>query len=134
MVASVMEMIAVDTNVVIRFLVDDNAAEGKRARLVFENHRVHLPESVLLESEWVLRAVYGFSRAEISKAFRALLRLSAVTVDDRTEVLQVLDWFDEGIDFADALHYRGSAGFELKTFDKKFLSKGQKHGLKISLP
>lgn len=55
-------------------------------------------------------------------------------MDDRTEVLQVLDWFDEGIDFADALHYRGSAGFELKTFDKKFLSKGQKHGLKISLP
>lgn len=134
MVASVMEMIAVDTNVVIRFLVDDNPGEGKRARQVFENHRVHLPESVLLESEWVLRAVYGFSRLEIFNAFRALLRLPSVTVDDRTAVLQVFDWFDEGFDFADALHYIRSAGLDLKTFDKKFLNKGKKHGLKISLP
>lgn len=46
-----MEMIAVETNVVIRFLVDDQPAEGKRARCVFEKNRVHLVESVLLESE-----------------------------------------------------------------------------------
>lgn len=129
-----MEMIAVDTNVVIRFLVDDHPAEGRRARRVFENHRVHLPESVILESEWVLRAVYGFSLEDISKAFRALLRLPAVTVDDRTGVLQVLDWFDEGFDFADALHYIRSAGLELKTFDRKFLNKGQMHQLRISPP
>ena len=129
-----MDMIAVDTNVVIRFLVDDHPAEGRRARRVFENHRVHLPESVILESEWVLRAVYGFSREDISKAFRALLRLPAVTMDDRAAVLQVLDWYDEGIDFADALHYIRSAGLELKTFDRKFLNKGQRLHLKISPP
>lgn len=134
MAAEIMEMIAVDTNVVIRFLVDDHPAEGLRARHVFENHRVHLAESVLLEAEWVLRAVYGFSRDEICRALRGLLRLPAVTVDDRAAVLQVLDWFDEGFDFADSLHYVRSAGLELKTFDKKFLNKGRKHDLKISPP
>lgn len=127
-------MIAVDTNVVIRFLVDDHPAEGKIACRVFESHRVHLVESVLLESEWVLRAVYDFSREEISRAFRALLRLPNVTVDDRTVVFQVMDWFDEGFDFADALHAVRSGGLELKTFDKKFIRKAQKHGVNVTAP
>jgi len=129
-----MEMIAVDTDVVIRFLVDDHPAEGKRARRVFEDHRVLVPESVLLESEWVLRAVYGFSREEISAALRGLLRLPTVVVDERTLVMQVLDWFDEGFNFADALHYARGAGLEMKTFDRKFLSRVQKQHFKISTP
>jgi predicted nucleic-acid-binding protein len=129
-----MEMISADTNVVVRFLVDDHPAEGKRARICFEKNRVHLPESVLLETEWVLRAAYGFSREEISGAIRALLRLPSVSVDDRPAILQVLGFFDEGFDFADAMHYVRSAGIELKTFDKKFINKGGKHGLLISAP
>lgn len=127
-------MIAVDTNVVIRFLVDDHPAEGKIARRVFESHRVHFAESVLLESEWVLRAVYDFAKEDISKAFRALMQLPNVTVDDRTVIFQVLDWFDEGFDFADALHCVRSGELELKTFDKKFIKKAQKHGLNVKAP
>jgi len=129
-----MEIVSVDTNVVIRFLVDDTASEAKRARLLFETHRIHLAESVLLETEWVLRAVYAFSPTEISAALRSLLRLSTVSVDDRTTVMQVLDWFDQGIDFADALHYVRSAGLDFKTFDKKLISRGRKNGLKVSAP
>jgi predicted nucleic-acid-binding protein len=129
-----MEMIAADTNVIIRFLVDDHPAEGRRARRVFEDHRVLVPESVLLESEWVLRAVYGFSRDEISRALRALLALPSVAVDERMLVMQVLDWFDAGFDFADALHYARSAGIEMKTFDRKFLNRGKKHRWRISMP
>jgi len=129
-----MEVIAVDTNVVIRFLVDDHPAEGKRSRRIFEENRVHLAESVLLESEWVMRAVYGFSREEISLAIRSLLRLPNVTIDDRAAVFQMLDWFDEGFDFADAMHYVRSVGLELKTFDKKFLNKASKHQLKVTPP
>lgn len=129
-----MEMIAVDTNVVIRFLVDDHPAEGKRARRVFEDNRVHLAESVLLESEWVIREVYGFPKEEISTAIRSLLRLPNVTVDDRAAVFQILDWFDVGFDFADAMHYVRSAGLELKTFDKKFVNKARKHRLHVTPP
>jgi predicted nucleic-acid-binding protein len=129
-----MEMIAADTNVIIRFLVDDHPLEGKRARRVFEDHRVLVPESVLLESEWVLRAVYGFSREEISRAFRALVALPTVALDDRMLVMQVLDSYDEGFDFADALHYARSAGLEMKTFDRKFLNRGKKRHWKISPP
>jgi len=129
-----MEIVAVDTTVVIRFLVDDTPSEAKRARAFFETHRIHLAESVLLETEWVLRAVYAFSPTEISLALRSLLRLSTVSVDDRAAVMQVLDWFDQGLDFADALHYVRSTGLEFKTFDKKFISKGLKNGLRLSVP
>lgn len=129
-----MEIIAVDTNVVIRFLVDDHPAEGTRARQVFEENRVHLAESVLLESEWVMRAVYGFSQEETSGALRCLLRLTNVTVDDRTVVWRTLDLFDQGFDFADALHYVRSAGLEMKTFDKRFISKARKLGLPVTAP
>jgi predicted nucleic-acid-binding protein len=129
-----MEVAAVDTNVVIRFLVDDTPSEAKRARALFETHRIHLAESVLLETEWVLRAVYGFSSAEISAALRSLLRLANVCVDDRATIFQVLDWFDGGLDFADALHYVRGSGLDFKTFDRKFISRGRKNGLKISAP
>lgn len=129
-----MEMIAVDTNVIIRFLVDDIPREGNRARRVFEENRIHLAESVLLESEWVLRAVYAFSREDISRAIRSLLRLPNVTVDDRAAITQVLDRFDAGFDFADALHYVRSAGLELKTFDKKLINKARRHQLRVTAP
>lgn len=129
-----MEIVAVDTNVVVRFLVDDSPSEAKRARALFESHRIHIAESVLLETEWVLRAAYAFFPAEISTALRSLLRLPNVFVDDRAALLQVLDWFDKGLDFADALHYARSAGMDFKTFDKKFITKGRKHGLRISAP
>lgn len=129
-----MEIVAIDTNVVVRFLVDDTPSEAKRARLLFETHRIHLAESVLLETEWVLRAVYEFSQQEISAALRSLLRLSNVSVDDRAAVMQVLDWFDQGLDFADALHYVRGAGLEFKTFDKKFIGKGRRSGLHLSVP
>ena len=57
-----------------------------------------------------------------------------VVVDDRAAVSQVLDWFDEGFDFADALHFVRSAGLEFKTFDKKIITKCRKHGLKLTPP
>ena len=127
-------MIAVDTNVVVRFLVDDHPEEGRAARRLFEEHQVLLLESVLLESEWVLRAVYEFTQGEISKAFRALIALPNITVDDRMILLQVFDWFDDGFDFADALHYARCEDIEMKTFDRKFLNRGRKLNWRISKP
>ncbi|MFM7180881.1 MAG: type II toxin-antitoxin system VapC family toxin [Verrucomicrobiales bacterium] len=127
-------MIAVDTNVVVRFLVDDHPVEGNRARRVFEDNRVLLLESVLLETEWVLRAVYDFSREEISRAIRALMALSTVSVDDRMLLLNVLDSYDDGFDYADALHYARSGGLELITFDCKFLNRSKKRNWRVNGP
>ncbi len=129
-----MEAAAVDTNVVIRFLVEDDPAENKRAANLFASGPVFIPETVLMESEWVLRAAYEFAPGEIAEAFDRLLRLPAVLVDDRPALLEVLERFRAGFDFADSLHYARCQGAELKTFDKKFLKLGRRRNLKVSAP
>ena len=55
-------IIALDTNVVVRFLTNDDAIQARRARRLIEQNEVVIPLTVLLEAEWVLRAAYGFNR------------------------------------------------------------------------
>ena len=50
-------MLAVDTNVVVRFLTGDEPAQAERARSIFEREAVLLLKTVMLETEWVLRRV-----------------------------------------------------------------------------
>ncbi len=71
-------MRAVDTNVLVRFFVADDPGQFRRARKVMEAGAVFIPKTVLLETEWVLRHAYGFTAADILRAFGAsALRLQA---------------------------------------------------------
>jgi predicted nucleic acid-binding protein len=75
---------------------------------------------VLLETEWVLRSLYGFSPESLAGALRALAGLRTVFLEDELAVAKALDWLKEGLDFADALHLAsaGNAG-RFATFDRK---------------
>jgi predicted nucleic-acid-binding protein len=119
-------VIAVDTNVVVRLLANDDPPQVKRAAALFARERVFVAKSVLLETEWVLRFTYGLSTAAIARSFRALTGLATVTVEDDGGVTQALDWFEAGLDFADALHLSSSCseadGFA--TFDRQLLRDG----------
>jgi predicted nucleic-acid-binding protein len=81
---------------------------------------------VLLETEWVLRSLYGFSAESLAGALRALVGLRTVFLEDELAVAKALDWFKEGLDFADALHL-ASAGNARRfaTFDRKFAKQAQ---------
>ena len=124
-------MRAVDTNVLVRFFVADDPAQFRRARKVMEAGAIFIPKTVLLETEWVLRHAYGFTAADILRAFGALSGTSEVELEDPDTVLSALAWFAEGIDFADALHMasRGSAT-EFLTFDKQLDSAARRAGIK----
>src|SRR5271165_3450212 len=56
-------MLAIDTNLVVRYLVGDDPGQAARARSLIDNNDVFVCTTVLLETEWVLRSVYGFSAA-----------------------------------------------------------------------
>lgn len=113
-------MIAVDTNVVIRFLLNDDREQGARARKLFASNEVFLSKTVLLESEWVLRSLYRTEAAEIHRAFIRLLGIPGVFVENSPQVALALDRFGLGIDFADALHVAsGSEADGFATFDRK---------------
>ena len=102
-------MIAVDTNVVVRFLAEDDKAQADRAEAILRRGAVLVPKTVLLETEWVLRAAYGIASAGIAAALRRLLGLPGVTAEDASAGAQALAWYEGGLDFADALHLASSA-------------------------
>ena len=112
-------MISVDTNVVVRYLVEDDVAQTDRAEAVLRSDTVLVVKTVLLEAEWVLRTSYGFDRTEISEGLRRLIGLPGVEVEDPAAVARAFAWFDQGLDLADALHLASSARAEaFATFDR----------------
>jgi len=114
-------MRAIDTNVIVRYLTGDDAEQAERVCAVIGHEPVFVPRTVLLEVEWVLRAVYDLSSNQIIPALRALAGLPGVSVEDATLVAQAMNWSDAGLDFADALHLVAATGCEsFLTFDKRF--------------
>ena len=119
-------MIAVDTNVIVRFLTRDDPAQFAQSLKLLETGTVFIPDTVILETAWVLDFVYGFKPDDIVSALRGLCGLPSVHLDDPGKIAQVLDWFEQGVDFADAFHLSYSTKCtELKTFDKDFIERSQ---------
>jgi predicted nucleic-acid-binding protein len=124
-------MTGVDTNVLIRLFVGDDPVQTAAARVLLIEKKVAVAHTVLLEAEWVLRRSFKFTRQEIAAAFLRLLGLPTVFCPRREMVLDALNAFDAGCDFADALHATTSDRdvVEFVTFDKRFALLARKQGL-----
>ena len=113
-------MRAIDTNVIVRFLTGDDPAQAARARKLVEGGGIFVPTSVLLETEWVLRSGYGFPTARLLRALRDFAGLPGVTLEDPRLAAMALDWAEQGLDFADALHLGAAQGCTaFMSFDRK---------------
>lgn len=113
-------MRAIDTNVIVRFLTADDPKQAQTARRVIEAGGIFVGTTVMLETEWVLRAGYAFTAAQIATGLRGLGGLAGVTIEEPGEIAQALDWMGEGMDFADALHLARAAHCDaFVTFDRK---------------
>ncbi len=130
-------MIALDTNVLARFYVDDPSdPESVKQRpiahrLLTESAQVYVPLTVILELEWVLRAFYGFAAEDFVRVVRHLLGLPNVSVQEWSQVSDALGLHTDGLDFADALHLLASSRCtEFLTFDdKRFARRAVRMGL-----
>jgi predicted nucleic-acid-binding protein len=112
----------IDTNVVVRFLTNDDKRPAKAARAAIEAGDIFITTTVMLESEWVLRSGYGFTRERIVTGLRGLAGLPGVTVEEPARTAQALDWTAGGMDFADALHLAGSNTCDsFLSFDRKLI-------------
>ena len=117
-------MRALDTNVLVRFFVDDaddaQAARQRPAAVAALSERSFVSVTVLLELEWVLRGFYALPTRDISRVLRALASIEHISLEDRDAVLVAIDAFDRGLDFADALHIaRSSRASGFATFDRR---------------
>ena len=114
-------MLAIDTNLIVRYLVGDHPAQSAKARSLIDGNDVFVCTTVLLETEWVLRSVYDFEPARIAAALANFAGLPCVTVENLAVVATALDWMNAGIDFADALHLLQSRDCEaFMTLDARF--------------
>ena len=123
-------MIAVDTNVWVRYVTNDDPEQAQRALKLLENaDGVFIAKTVLLEFEWVLRAVYDLPPASIQRALLHILGLPIVQAEAAGQVARALEYYTQGLDFADALHLAGSETAEaFYTFDAQFVRKARKVG------
>lgn len=120
-------MIAVDTNVIVRLLTNDDKSQAEAAVRLFKKHTIFISKTVLLETEWVLRYTYELSSEVILEAFERLLGLASVDMEDPGALLKAMYYYREGLDFEDALHLAsGSKATEFATFDKKFAQRAKK--------
>ena len=128
-------MRAVDTNVVVRYLTGDDPGQAARARAVIDAGNVFVSTTVLLESEWVLRSVYGLSRTEVAAALRAFAGLPGLSVESPAVLSEALDHAERGMDFADALHLGAAARCEaLLTFDLGFIEQAGEVPVRVMEP
>lgn len=120
-------MIAIDTNVIVRLLTKDNEAQYEAAFRLFSSEDIFIADTVILESEWVLRYAYDYSPKDIANALRKLFGLKNVHLSNPQLIVQAIDWHEQGLDFADAFHLATSKQHsKLKTFDEQFIKRAKK--------
>ena len=112
-------MIALDTNILARFLLNDDPIQFKQAHeLLSRPDDYTAPPTVMLELVWVLES-YDCMRAEVVQALRMLLGLPNFKPKSFEALCYAVNWYEQGMDFGDALHLALSArDHSFVTFDK----------------
>ncbi len=120
-------VLAIDTNIIVRLLTHDNEAQFQTSRKLFAENDIFIADTVILETEWVLRYAYDFDANAICAAFRKLFGLPNVRLNQPQLIAQCIDLHEQGLDFADAFHLTLSQQHtKLKTFDEQFIKRAKK--------
>ena len=120
-------MPALDTNILVRYIVQDDAAQlaaAKRliGRCLADGSTMFVPVTVVLELEWVLRSNFELGKADVLMTLSSLFSATELTFESERALEVALQLFRKGsADFADCLHVALAmqAGAQpLWTFDK----------------
>lgn len=131
-------MKVIDTNVLLRFFIDDpDDVQSQKQRPIAErilSNPSFIPLTVILEFEWVMRGFYQLSKIQIADIFRVLFSYTHIDIEDKANVMKAVDLCVQGMDFADALHLCHTLNHQgMITFDNKFYKKATQFGFNIEL-
>jgi predicted nucleic-acid-binding protein len=119
-------MTGLDTNILVRYLTQDDPAQFQAALhlLTRKSATFFVPDLVLVEVDWVLSGVYGWTSDEIAETLARLLTIHNLVFEDEGRIRGALKSIRSGADLSDALiaalsQERGCQ--ELATFDKGLL-------------
>lgn len=107
-------MIGLDTNILVRYIMQDDAKQSPKASALIESLNADNPGFITLvsivELYWVLTSSYGLTGQQVKQVLEVLLRTKQIIVDRADQVLRALRVFDDGkADFADCLIERTAA-------------------------
>ena len=74
-------MVAIDTNIIVRFLTNDDPVQYKKAFKLVKNNEIFIADTVILETEWVLRFAYEFKPEQIASALNKLFGLPNIYIN-----------------------------------------------------
>ena len=124
-------MIGLDTNVLVRYIMQDDAKQAALASRLVESlgdSAGFIPLVVIAELSWVLASAYSLNRGQIAEALEGVLRSKEWVVEKADVVWQAVRLFQgSGADFADCLIFRSAAvrGCErTMTFDRNAAKSG----------
>ena len=122
-------MIAVDTNILARYLLtDDRKQAGVATTLLERREQFTAPPTVILELVWVLESC-ECTPGNVARGLRLLFGLPNFKPKEPEALWFALAWYEQGMDFGDALHVALSAkddGFV--TFDRPLVKQARKVG------
>lgn len=115
-------MIRLDTNYIIRYLINDNEEMASIAENVILNSITYISNEVLAEVIYVLIGVYDIPKKDVSNMLIQLIYFKNIQVENKTILIDSLKLFqNKNLDFVDCLLCIYSKEDEIKTFDKKLL-------------
>lgn len=119
-------MTGIDTNVLVRYIMQDDPKQSAVATRWIESLTVESPGFVplvaMVELGWVLEGAYALDRGQLVEAFEAVLRAREIVIEQAAVVWRAVHTFRSGnADFADALIERSAASAgcaQTMTFDR----------------
>ena len=113
-------MIRIDTNYIIRYLVNDNIKMADIAEEILTTKKVFIANEILAEVVYVLLGVYEISKEDISNQLLELISFDNISVSNYEIINKALKIFKtKNLDFVDCLLCSYSYQDEIITFDKK---------------
>jgi predicted nucleic-acid-binding protein len=100
-------MIGIDTNVLVRYLTDDDEIQSKQASNLINRHaagQIFINNIVLCELIWVLERGYEYSKTEVITVLRAICTTMEFVFEDHNILwLSILEYEKATVDFSDIL-------------------------------
>ena len=118
-------IIIVDANIILRYLLRDNEKFYKEAEALFNNafsgkKRILIMHSIIAEVVYVLLKLYKVSRKEIAEVLIELMKIKGVKVQDKEILLNTFKMFkNKNLDFIDCLLCAYSRKYKVMSFDKE---------------
>ena len=123
-------MLAVDTNVLVRIITNDNPEQTASAKATLTAEPVWISKTVLLETAWVLTYYYNFDDGAIRNAFAILLGVENFQAEDPESVAAAMALSAQGLQLADVFHLMSRPpGAKFVTFDRALVKRAKRAGI-----